>query len=108
VVGPGSQLCTLTKLEVWVLRVGMSTLGRKRLCTPRIGDPQVPMTLEHPQYGFSAPGLILRQRFQIGVIRPIRVDHTNCLQVAIKTHSFMCVLKQFLKVLGYGKVLRFC
>ncbi len=44
VVGPGAQICTL--LEVWVLRVGMSTLGRKRLCTPRIGDPQVPMTLE--------------------------------------------------------------
>ena len=45
VVGPGAQFCTL--LEVWVLRVGMSTLGRKRLCTPRIGDSQVPMTLEH-------------------------------------------------------------
>ena len=24
---------------------------------------------------------------QIGMFRPIRVDHTNCLQVAIKTHS---------------------
>jgi hypothetical protein len=90
VVGPGAQLCTM--LEVWsprVLRVGMSTLGRKRLCTPRIGDPQVPMTLEHPQCGFAAPGLILSQRFQIGAFRPIRVDHTNCLQVAIKTHSFI-------------------
>jgi hypothetical protein len=50
--------------------------------------PQVPVTLEHPQCGFAAPGLILRQRFQIGVFRPIRVDHTNCLQVDIKTHSF--------------------
>jgi hypothetical protein len=29
--GTWSQVCTL--LEVWVLRVGMSTLGRKRLCT---------------------------------------------------------------------------
>ena len=48
VVGPGTQLCTL--LEVWVLRVGMSTLGRKRLCTPRIGDSQVPMTLEHDNF----------------------------------------------------------
>ncbi len=55
--------------------------------SPQIGDPQVPMTLEHPQCGFAAPGLILRQRFQIGAFRPIRVDHTNCLQVAIKTHS---------------------
>ncbi len=25
--------------------------------------------------------------FQIGMFRPIRLDHTNCLQVAIKTHS---------------------
>jgi hypothetical protein len=86
VVEPGTRFCTL--LEVWVLRVGMSTLGRKRLCTPRIGKPQVPMTLEHPQFGFAAPGLILRQRFQIGASRPIRVDHTNCLQVVIKTLSF--------------------
>ena len=84
VVGPGAQFCTL--LEVWVLRVGMSTLGRKRLCTSRIGDPQVPMTLEHPRCAFAAPGLILRQRIQIGMFRPVRVDHTNCLQVAIKTH----------------------
>jgi len=45
VVGGGTQLCTL--LEVWVLRVGMSTLGHKRLCTPRIGDSQVPKTLDH-------------------------------------------------------------
>jgi hypothetical protein len=89
VVGPGSQFCTL--LEVWVLRVGMSTLGRKRLCTPRIGDPQVPMTMEHPQCGFAAPDLILRQRFQIGMFWAIRLDHTNCLQVVIKTHSFLGV-----------------
>jgi hypothetical protein len=32
------------------------------------------------------PGI--RQRIQIGMIRPIRVDHTKFLQVAIKTHSF--------------------
>ncbi len=43
-------------LEGWVLGVGMSTLGRKRFCTPRIGDPQVPMTLEHPRCGFAASG----------------------------------------------------
>jgi hypothetical protein len=87
VVGPGAHLCTL--LEVWVLRVEMSTLGRKRLCTSRIGVPQVPMTMDHPQCGFAAPGLILRQRFQIDMFRPIRLDHTNCLQMAIKTHSFI-------------------
>ena len=33
--GTWAQLCK--RLEVWVLGVGMSTLGRKRLCTPRIG-----------------------------------------------------------------------
>ena len=45
VVGLGAQLCNL--LEGWVLVVGMSTIGHKQLCTPRIGDPQVPMVLKH-------------------------------------------------------------
>jgi hypothetical protein len=35
VVGLGAQLCT--PLEVWVLGVGMSTLGTQMVCTPRIG-----------------------------------------------------------------------
>jgi hypothetical protein len=35
VVGLGAQLCT--QLEVWVLGVGMSTLGTQTVCTPRIG-----------------------------------------------------------------------
>jgi hypothetical protein len=48
VVGPGTQFCTL--LEVWVLRVGVSTLGRKRLCTSRIRDSQVPMTLDRDNF----------------------------------------------------------
>ena len=58
--GPGAHLFTL--LEEWVLGVGMSTLGRKRLCTPRVGDPQVPMTLEHPRCGFATSGLIPRPK----------------------------------------------
>ncbi len=33
------------------------------------------------------PDLGIRRRIQIGTLRPIRVDHTKCLQVAIKTHS---------------------
>jgi hypothetical protein len=33
------------------------------------------------------PGI--RRRIQIDTLRPIRVDHTKCLQVAIKTHSFI-------------------
>ncbi len=41
--------------------------------------------------GKSAPGTDprIRHRIQIVMFRPIRVDHTNCLQVAIKTHSFI-------------------
>ena len=31
------------------------------------------------------------KRTQIVMFRPIRMDHTNCLQVAIKTHSFKFV-----------------
>ena len=55
---------------------------------------QVPMTLEHgpvTSSGKAAPGPDprIRHRIQIGMFRSIRVDHTNCLQVAIKTHSFM-------------------
>ncbi len=51
------------------------------------------MALEHDpvtSIGKSAPGPDprIRHRIQIGMFRPIRVDHTNCLQVAIKTHSF--------------------
>ena len=53
------------------------------------------MTLEHgyphpvTSSGKSAPGPDprIRHRIQIGMFRLIRVDHTNCLQVAIKTHS---------------------
>jgi hypothetical protein len=38
-----------------------------------------------------------KNRIQIGIFRPIRVDHTNCLQVAIKTHSFI-LKKRSMKV----------
>ena len=48
---PGAHLCT--RLEVWVLGVGMSNLGRKRLCTSRLGDSQVPMTLEYDNTNVS-------------------------------------------------------
>ncbi len=90
VVKPGSQLCTL--LEVWVLGVGMSTLDAQTTVS-RVSGLRVPMALEHgpvTSSGKSAPGSDprIRYRIQIGMFRPIRVDHTNCLQVAIKTHSF--------------------
>jgi hypothetical protein len=32
--------------------------------------------------------MLLYVRTQIGMFRPIRMDHTNCLQVAIKTLQF--------------------
>jgi hypothetical protein len=51
--GGGTGGTSLYLLEVWVLGVGMSTLGRKRLCTSRIGDSQVPMTLEHDKPNVS-------------------------------------------------------
>ncbi len=51
---------------------------------------QVPMVLKHgpvTSSGKSAPGPDprIRHRTQIDMFRPIRMDHTNCLQVAIKT-----------------------
>jgi hypothetical protein len=51
------------------------------------------MTLDHgpvTSRGKSGPGPDprIRYRIQIGMFRPIRVDHTNCLQVPIKTHSY--------------------
>ncbi len=45
-----------------------------------------------PKIGPDFPSIETRQLgrgFQIGAFRPIRVDHTNCLQVVIKTHSFI-------------------
>ena len=92
VVGLGSQLCT--QLEVWVLGVGMSTLGAQTALYAEDRGLQVPMSLKYgpvPSSGKPAPGPDprIRNRIQIGMFRPIRVDHTNCLQVAIKTHSFI-------------------
>ncbi len=59
---------------------------------------EVPMTLKYGPFtssGKSAPGPDprIRHRIQIGMFRPIRVDHTNCLQVVIKTHSSSNVLR---------------
>ena len=98
VVGPGAQLCEL--LEVWVLGVvfksGCRRLTRKRLYAEDRGL-QVPMALEHGPVTsrgktVTGPDPRIRHRSQIVMFRPIRVDHTNCLQVAIKTHSFMSVV----------------
>jgi hypothetical protein len=71
---------------------GCRRLARKRMYAEDRGL-QVPMALEHrpvTSRGKPAPGpdLRIRHRIQIGMFRPIRVDHTDCLQVAIKTHSF--------------------
>ena len=64
---------------------------------------QVPMALEHgpvTSSGKAAPGPDprIRHRTQIGMFRPIRMDHTNCLQVAIKTLQFNSI--QFRYVIG--------
>jgi hypothetical protein len=91
VVGPGAQFCTL--LEVWVLGVGILTLGAETALYAEYRGLQVPMALDHGPVtssgkSASGPDPRIRHRIQIGMFRPIRVDHTNCLQVAIKTHSF--------------------
>jgi hypothetical protein len=80
----------------------MSTLDTQTALYAEDRGLQVPMTLEHDyphpvtSSGKAAPGSDprIRHRIQIGMFRPIRVDHTNCLQVAIKTHSFMKKKKQ--------------
>jgi hypothetical protein len=36
----------------------------------------------------TGPDPGIRHRTQIGMFRPIRMDHTNCLQVVIKTLQF--------------------
>jgi hypothetical protein len=81
-------------VEVWVLGVGMSTPDAQTALYAEDRGLQVPMTLDHgpvPSSGQAAPGPDprIRHRIQIGMFRPIRLDHTNCLQVAIKTHSFI-------------------
>ena len=91
-VGGGTLGTALYTVEVWVLGVGMSTPGAQTALYAEDRGLQVPMALEHgpvTSSGQAAPGPDprIRHRIQIGMFRPIRVDHTNCLQVAIKTHS---------------------
>ena len=71
----------------------MSTLGAQTALYSEYQGLQVPMTLEDDPVtsrGKSAPETdpTIRYRIQIGMFRPIRFDHTNCLQVAIKSIQF--------------------
>jgi hypothetical protein len=96
-VGGGTWGTALYTVEVWVLGVGMSTPGAQTALYAEDRGLQVPMALEHgpvTSSGQAAPGPDprIRHRIQIGMFRPIRLDHTNCLQVAIKTHSFRNLL----------------
>ena len=89
----GTWETALYTVEVWVLGVGMSTLGTQTALYAEDRGLQVPMALEHDPVtssGKAAPGPDprIRHRTQIGMFRPIRMDHTNCLQVAIKTLQF--------------------
>ena len=91
--GGGTWETALYTVEVWVLGVGMSTLGTQTALYAEDRGLQVPMALEHgpvTSSGKAAPGPDprIRHRTQIGMFRPIRMDHTNCLQVAIKTLQF--------------------
>ena len=90
----GTWETALYTVEVWVLGVGMSTLGTQTALYAEDRGLQVPMALEHgpvTSSGKAAPGPDprIRHRTQIGMFRPIRMDHTNCLQVAIKTLQFL-------------------
>ncbi len=91
-VGGGTWGTALYTVEVWVLGVGLSTPGAQTALYVEDRGLQVPMTLEYgpvTSSGQAAPGTDprIRHRIQIGMFRPIRLDHINCLQVAIKTHS---------------------
>ena len=66
----------------------MSTLDAQTALYVEDRGLQVPMTLEYGPVTFSGPDPRIRHRTQIGMFRPIRMDHTNCLQVAIKTLQF--------------------
>jgi hypothetical protein len=81
VVGPGGQHCTL--LEVWVLRVGMLTVDTTPFLYVEDRGLQVPMTLEHDKTSQDLTRE-LDSGFQIGVIRPIRVDHTDFFKWVLK------------------------
>jgi hypothetical protein len=72
---------------------GCRRLARKRLYAEDRGL-QVPISLDRRPVtssgkAASGPDPRIRHRIQIGMFWPIRVDHTNCLQVAIKTHSLI-------------------
>jgi hypothetical protein len=96
VVGPGAQLCTL--LEVWILGDGMSTFVAQSAVRRGSGAPSAdgPGACQH-LIGPDFPSIENRQSdrgFQIGMFRSIRVDHTNCLQVPIQTHSFSRICRR--------------
>jgi hypothetical protein len=90
-VGPGKQFCTLLKcgsgsryVDAW--RANGSV--RRGSGAP---STDVPGAWPVTSSGKAAPGPDprIRHRTQIDMFRPIRMDHTNCLQVAIKTLQFM-------------------
>ena len=69
-------------LSVWVLGVGMSTLDAQTAVRRVSGAPS------------------------IGMFRPIRVDHTNCLQRTIKTLGIL-VDSEIVLSTRYGKTMVF-
>ena len=68
-------------------KLGAQTVVRRGSGTPSTDGPGTCQHLIGPDF----PSIETRQLvrgFQIGMFRTIRVDHTNWLQVGIKTHSF--------------------
>jgi hypothetical protein len=93
-----------TQLEVWVLGVGMSKLVAQTVVHRGSGAPSTdgPGAWQH-LIGPDFPSVETRQLgrgFQIGMFQSIRVDHTNCLQVDIKTHSFISLALDLLLIIN--------
>ena len=85
----------------------MSTLGTQTALYAEDRGLQVPMALEHGPVTSSGkaatgPDPRIRHRTQIGMFRPIRMDHTNCLQVAIKTLQFNLFSTIFFHLVPYS------
>ncbi len=54
----------------------------------QVGDGKIRTTLDRVRWEGYDKKKKKTTGFQIVMFRPIRVDHTNCLQVDIKFHSF--------------------
>jgi hypothetical protein len=82
---PEAATITGSSVEINTARVGADTRGEGL----EVVDSVEHFLCSEEKVSTKAHGRGIQYNLiQIGMSRPIRVDHTNCLQVAIKTHSF--------------------